>query len=102
MFCLQQISDTRLTSFRVQEAGRFLAVGAADGSTSLIELCEGLSVMQTNEKQSINQIFERETKREKNLEDQAKDPLQKASSQSMSVRFGMAKRGRRPWAGFIS
>ena len=38
-----------------------------------MELCEGLYTPQPNEKQSVNQMFDRETKREKNLEAAAKD-----------------------------
>ncbi|GAQ88949.1 Cytoplasmic dynein intermediate chain [Klebsormidium nitens] len=62
-----------LTSFRVQESGKMLAAGASDGSTTLLDFCEGLAVMQPNEKQSIAQMLERETKREKNLETRAKE-----------------------------
>ena len=49
------------------------AVGAADGSATLMELCDGLAVMQPNEKPTINQMFERETRREKNLEARQKE-----------------------------
>lgn len=64
---------TPLTSFNVQDTGRLVTVGAADGSATLMELCEGLYTPQPNEKQSVNQMFDRETKREKNLEAAAKD-----------------------------
>ena len=46
---------------------------AADGSATLMELCDGLAVMQPNEKPTINQMFERETRREKNLEARQKE-----------------------------
>lgn len=68
-----QVTDKALTSFNVQDTGKFVTVGAADGSATLLELCDGLAVMQPNEKSSINQMFERETKREKNLEARAKE-----------------------------
>ena len=64
---------TPLTSFNVQDTGRLVTVGAADGSATLMELCEGLYAPQPSEKQSVNQMFDRETKREKNLEAAAKD-----------------------------
>ena len=47
---------TGLTAFRVQESGKMLAAGASDGSTTLLDFCEGLAVMQPNEKQSIAQV----------------------------------------------
>ena len=50
-----------------------------DGSVYMLELCEGLAVMQQNEKQSVNQMLERESKREKNLEARAKELKQKES-----------------------
>jgi len=68
-----KVTDRPLTSFNIQDTGRLVTVGASDGSATLLELCEGLAVMQQNEKQSINQMFERETKREKNLEARAKE-----------------------------
>ena len=74
---------TPLTSFNVQDTGRLVTVGAADGSATLMELCEGLHVMQPNEKQSVNQMFERETRREKNLEAAAKDARNAAKRAGM-------------------
>jgi dynein intermediate chain 2 len=68
-----KVTDKALTSFNIQDSGRLVTVGASDGSATLMELCEGLATMQPNEKASINQMFERETKREKNLEARAKE-----------------------------
>jgi dynein intermediate chain 2 len=68
-----QITDKALTSLTVQETGRLVMAGAADGSTTLLELCEGLAVAQPGEKQSVSQILDRETKREKNLELRARE-----------------------------
>jgi dynein intermediate chain 2 len=73
-----QVTDKALTSFNVQDTGRLVTVGAADGSTTLLELCEGLAVPQPNEKQGVGQMFERETKREKNLELRARELKLKA------------------------
>jgi dynein intermediate chain 2 len=73
-----QVTDKALTSINVQDTGRLVTVGAADGSTTLLELCEGLVVPQPNEKQGVGQMFERETKREKNLELRARELKLKA------------------------
>ena len=51
--------------------------GSVDGSVYMLELCEGLAVMQPNEKNSVMQMLERESKREKNLEARAKELKQK-------------------------
>ena len=49
-----------------------------DGSVYLLELSNGLVQMQPNEKQGISAMFDRESKREKNLEARAKELRQKA------------------------
>ena len=68
-----QVTDIPLHTLRVEDKGRLIATGAADGSTTLFQICEGLAVMQPNEKPSISQMLERETRREKNLEARAKE-----------------------------
>lgn len=73
-----QVTDKALTSFNIQDTGKLVTVGAADGSTTLLELCEGLVVMQNGEKSAMGQMFERETKREKNLEARMKELKLKA------------------------
>jgi len=73
-----QVTDQALTSFTVQDTGRLMTVGAADGSTTLLELCDGLTTMQVNEKQGMGQMLERETKREKALELRARELKLKA------------------------
>eukprot|EP00898_Chlorokybus_atmophyticus_P005110 jgi/Chlat1/55/ChrspC238811S00930 len=62
----------------LDHTGKFMAAGARDGSTTLLNLCDGLAVLQAGEKQSISQMFERETKRERNLEARAKEMKAKA------------------------
>jgi len=52
----------------VQFGGKFVAVGDSNGSVSLLEVCDSLAIPQQNEKAVINSMFERETKKEKNLE----------------------------------
>lgn len=50
------VTDQPLTAFRIQDAGRIAAVGAADGSTTLLALCDGLVDMQPNEKQAMTAV----------------------------------------------
>jgi dynein intermediate chain 2 len=71
------VTDKALTSLNVHEGGRILMVGAADGATTLLELSENLSIAQPGEKQGMSQIFERETKRERNLEARMRELKQK-------------------------
>merc|ERR1712070_274693 len=56
-----------------QSGGRLVAVGDINGTVSLLEVCESLAQQQANEKQAIAGMFERETKREKNLEMRERD-----------------------------
>jgi len=64
----QKVSDYALTSLNVQAQGGFIAVGDAEGTITLLQLCDGLVDPAPNEKNLIGQMFDRETKREKNLE----------------------------------
>lgn len=64
----QKASDYALTSMSVQAQGNLMAVGDADGVITLLQLCDGLYHMQPNEKTLIAATFDRETKRERNLE----------------------------------
>ena len=59
-----------------------MACGAKDGDVSILELCDGLVEIQSNEKQSMNQLFERETKREKNLDQIEKEARMKAKKEA--------------------
>merc|ERR1711988_1306119 len=59
-----------------------VGVGAADGSTTVLEIGESLSQPQSTEKSSIMQMLDREMKREKNLEARAKELKQKAKKQA--------------------
>ena len=77
-----RVGNAPLTSFNLQDAGRLISVGTETGDVALLELCEGLAVMQPNEKQGISQMFEREYKREKNLEQRAKELKQKARKEA--------------------
>jgi dynein intermediate chain 2 len=65
-----------------QSGGRLVAVGDVGGTVSLLELCESLAVGQPKEKQAIASMFERETKREKNLEVRERDLKRKQQQSS--------------------
>jgi len=64
----QKVSDCALTSLSVQAQGNLAVVGDSDGVITLLELCDGLVSLQHNEKNFIGAMFDRETKREKNLD----------------------------------
>jgi len=64
----QKVSDCALTSLSVQVQGSLAAVGDTEGVITLMQLCDGLVHPGSNEKNLIGQMFDRETKREKNLE----------------------------------
>lgn len=63
-----KISDVSLTALSIQAQGTLAAVGSTDGTITLMQLCDGLVQPGPNEKNLIGQMFDRETKREKNLE----------------------------------
>ncbi len=67
-----KVSDASLSSISVegntQGGGKLVAVGDANGTVSLLEVCDSLAHPKQNEKSIVNAMFERETKREKNLE----------------------------------
>jgi len=64
----QKISDAVLTSISVN--GGMAAIGDSDGTVSMMSLCRALydNTLQPKEKEVMQQIFEREFRREKNLE----------------------------------
>ena len=76
------VSDDPLSALAIQQQGRLVACGAKDGDVSILELCDGLVEIQSNEKQSMNQLFERETKREKNLDQIEKEARMKAKKEA--------------------
>ena len=67
-----KVGNTALSSIGIQGntqvGGKLVAVGDVSGSVSLLEVCNSLASPQQNEKGVINSMFERETRREKNLE----------------------------------
>lgn len=90
-----QVDDDGLFTVKMQDAGSLLATGSVDGSVYMLELCEGLSVMQQNEKQSVSQMLERESKREKNLEARAKEL--RAKEKRASEMSGSDDKNKTPW-----
>ncbi|XP_057572243.1 dynein axonemal intermediate chain 2 isoform X2 [Hippopotamus amphibius kiboko] len=63
-----KVCDEALFCLRVQDNGCFIACGSQLGTTTLLEVSNGLCTLQRNEKNMASSIFERETRREKILE----------------------------------
>jgi dynein intermediate chain 2 len=68
-----KVGNAVLSSIGIQENGKLVAVGDVNGAVHLLEVCESLASPRPNEKSTINAVFERETKREKNLEIREKE-----------------------------
>jgi len=94
-----QVDGDGLSTVSIQDAGSLVATGSVDGSVYMLELCEGLATMQQNEKTSVSQMLERESKREKNLEARAKElrvKEKRAAEQAQGAPGGEAE-GKVPW-----
>lgn len=69
-----KISDHPLTAIKVQSTagapgnGRHVAIGSADGTVTVVSISKSLAELQNGEKSAILGMFDREHKREKNLE----------------------------------
>jgi dynein intermediate chain 2 len=67
-----KVSDAALSSISIdgttQGGGKLVAVGDANGTVSMLEVCDSLAVPQLNEKSTVNAMLERETKRERIFE----------------------------------
>ncbi|KAI8850615.1 WD40-repeat-containing domain protein [Chytridium lagenaria] len=74
-----QVCNSPIHSVKVQEHGKIMAATARDGTTTILELSEGLSKVQKNEKAIFSQMLEREAKREKTLEAAAREKRIKAA-----------------------
>jgi dynein intermediate chain 2 len=61
-----KVSDSALSYLSV--LNKYLAIGDSEGTVTMMQLCESLYQGNKTEKDVMNQIFEREAKREKNLE----------------------------------
>jgi dynein intermediate chain 2 len=64
----QKVSDSALTSLKLEPSGSLMAVGDADGTVTLMQMCDSLVQPAPNERNVLDGIFSRETKREKNLD----------------------------------
>ena len=51
-----QVCDEALHSLRVQDQGRFVACGSHYGTTTLLELSDGLHTLVRNEKSAITAV----------------------------------------------
>ncbi|TPX68025.1 hypothetical protein SpCBS45565_g03401 [Spizellomyces sp. 'palustris'] len=74
-----QVCNSPIHSIKIQEHGRHIATTARDGSTTILELSDGLTRLQNNEKAIFSQMLEREAKREKTLESSAREKRLKAA-----------------------
>lgn len=63
-----KVGESPLSSIRVHQAGKMVALGSADGTVTVLQLSKGLYEMQKEEKSTLSNMFDRELKREKNLE----------------------------------
>lgn len=63
-----KVCEQPLCSISVQQDGSLIALGSKDGSVSVLRISKGLSKQQPGEKAAIAAMFERETRREKNLD----------------------------------
>lgn len=76
------MSDQPLTTFAAHEGGSTVAIGTADGACTVLQLSAGLAEMALNEKSAINNMLDRETQREKNLEKAIKEAKVKARKEA--------------------
>eukprot|EP01012_Entosiphon_sulcatum_P025270 TRINITY_DN30588_c0_g1_i1.p1 TRINITY_DN30588_c0_g1~~TRINITY_DN30588_c0_g1_i1.p1 ORF type:complete len:598 (+),score=104.14 TRINITY_DN30588_c0_g1_i1:125-1918(+) len=81
-----QVSDYSLHTLKVQQDGRFVAVGSVDGSTNLLELSPGLAEIARDEKNIIGQMFDRESARDKNLIQRMREAKQRKRKSSANIR----------------
>lgn len=97
-----KVGESALSSIAVQgsasSGGRLVAVGDVNGTVSLLEVCEGLAQPQNNEKIAIANMFEREMKREKNLEVR-RPPARPRGLTPLLTRCGLASNGRAKCSG---
>lgn len=62
----QKISDSPLTS--ISQNQNMVAIGDAEGTVSIMQLCKALYEPAPREKDEMNKIFDREFRREKTLD----------------------------------
>lgn len=86
----QKVSDAALTSLSVQSQGTLAAVGDSEGVVTLLRLCDALAQPGPNEKNVVGQIFDRETRREKNLEAIKKQGMKPMGAKEDKARTAIA------------
>ncbi len=62
-----------------------MAVGSRGGATTILELSEGFSTLNKNEKTVVGAMFERETHREKIVEARAREMRLKEKQKAMAA-----------------
>ncbi|TEA30801.1 hypothetical protein DBR06_SOUSAS4110272, partial [Sousa chinensis] len=77
-----KVCDEALFCLRVQDNGCFIACGSQLGTTTLLEVSNGLCTLQRNEKNMVSSIFERETRREKIMETRHREMRLKKKSKA--------------------
>merc|ERR1711907_15455 len=86
------VGETGLHCMRIEkDQGKLVAFGSMDGSTTLYEISDALCVPQANEKQTIIQMFDRETNRERQLaaiEKEKKVKLKKMEAEAKQAADG--------------
>lgn len=88
-----KISDNPLTSIAISPGeGKMAAIGDSEGAVTLVQLCKSLYEEQPNEKDLMTAIFEREGKREKNLEQAKKQMGNTKPKQAKDASVEEAKR----------
>ena len=92
-----QVDPDGLRSLRMESRGSLLATGSFDGSVYMLQLSEGLTVMQQNEKNQVMQMLERESKREKNLEARAKELRAKEKRAAEAANAENNTEGKESW-----
>lgn len=65
--------------------GQLAGVCSDDGTTTILRLGDGLSAIQPNEKTTLSQLFDKEARREKNLDAAAREREAKARKPQASA-----------------
>jgi len=82
----QKISDSPLTSIAVNQ--NMAAIGDAEGTVAIMKLCPPLYETTSKEKETMFVIFEREMRREKNLENSKKEQAKLAKGDPKGGKAG--------------
>jgi len=63
-----KVAENPLTCISLQQSGKILGIGSQDGATAIMEVCPSLVDSTPEEKPAVISMFDRETNREKNLQ----------------------------------